>query len=53
MTINVGHADGVGPFGDDAGLDTVTLDNAGESVTLMWTGEEWFYMGAIETDVVS
>jgi hypothetical protein len=53
VTINVGHADGVGPFGDDATLDTVTLNSAGEVVTLMWSGSEWFYMGATETIAVS
>ena len=53
MTINIGHDASVGPFGDNAELDTATLDNAGESVTLMWTGKEWFYMGFVETNVVS
>ncbi len=38
-----------------AGLDAfndVLLNNAGESVTAMWTGSEWFIMGSTETVVV-
>ena len=52
VAINIGHDDGVGPFGDDTTLDTVDLNNQGESVTLMWTGKEWFIMGSTETVVV-
>ena len=52
VAINIGHDDSVGPFGDDAAFDTVDLSAAGEQVTLMWTGSEWFIMGATETVVV-
>lgn len=52
VAINIGHTDSVGPFGDDDEFDTVNLSAAGEAVTLMWTGKEWFIMGATETVVV-
>lgn len=52
VAINIGHADSVGPFGDDAQFDTVDLSAAGEAVTLMWTGSNWFILGATETVVV-
>ena len=52
VAINIGHADGVGPFGDDAQFDTVDLSAAGEAVTLMWTGSNWLILGATETVVV-
>lgn len=49
IAVNIGHTDSVGPFGDDDQFDTVALSAAGEQITLMWTGSEWFIMGATET----
>ncbi len=52
VTVNVGVADSVGPFGNDTTLNGIILNNQGETVTLMWTGKEWFIMGSTETVVV-
>ena len=30
------------PFGSDDGFDDWALDQNGECITFMWTGEEWF-----------
>ena len=47
-TINI--TDGVRPFGDDNSFDDITL-SPDEVITLMWTGSEWFIMGATEVAV--
>lgn len=37
------------PLASSAAFNQFLLNEAGDSITLMWTGSEWFPMGATET----
>ena len=40
------------PMAANARFDTVKLNSSGESVTVMWTGSEWFFLGSTEAIAV-